>query len=82
MFVNKTKICKFKAKDNTSWNNFCLGSVSKDFTNDETSEISFNSTAYDFSVDQSSIRKGDILNIHQYLMIKINVKSSLNLLRY
>ena len=33
--VNKRGICKFKAKDNISWYNFCLGSISKNFTKDE-----------------------------------------------
>ena len=66
LYVNKTEICKFKAKDNVSWYNFCLGSVSKDFTKDKQTEISLNVTVYDFSVDHSSIRKEDILNIHQY----------------
>ena len=32
LYVNKTEIFKFKAGDNISWYNFCLGSVSKDFT--------------------------------------------------
>ena len=38
-YVNKTEICIFRAKDNISWYNFCLGSISKDFTKDEKSEI-------------------------------------------
>ena len=29
---------------------------------------------YDFSVDHSSIEKEDILNIHQYLIVKNNMK--------
>ena len=74
MYVNKTEIYKFKAKDNIIWYNFCSGSVSKDFTNDEQSEISLNGTVYDFSVDQSSIKIEDILNIHQYLLIRNNMK--------
>ena len=32
LYVNKTEIYKFKAKDNISWYTFCLGSVSKYFT--------------------------------------------------
>ena len=36
---------------------------------------------YDFSVDLSSIKKEDILNIHQYLMVKNNVKKCLCLLK-
>ena len=38
------------------------------------SEISVNGTVYDLSVDHSSIKKWDILNIHKYLMIKSNIK--------
>ena len=76
MYVNKTEILKLKANDNISWYDFCLESVSKDFTKDEPSEISFNGIRYihDFSVDHSSIKKDDILNIPQYLMIKNNIK--------
>ena len=68
------QICKFKANDNISCYIFCLGSISKDFTNDEQSEISLNATAHNFPVDHSSFNKEDILNIHQYLMIKNNLK--------
>ena len=51
-----------------------LGSISKDFTKNELSEISFNGTVYDFSVEDNSIKKEDIVNIHQCLKIKNNVK--------
>ena len=50
-----------------SWYNFCLESLSQDFIKDEQSEVSLNGTGHDFSVDHSSIKKEDILNIHQYL---------------
>ena len=62
------------ANDNKSWYNFCLGSVSKDFTKDEQSDTSLNFTVCGFSVDHSSIKNEDIFNIHEYLMIKNNVK--------
>ena len=55
---------------NITWYKFCLGSVLKDFTKDEMSEISLNGTVYYFSVDYSRIEKEDILNIHEYLMVK------------
>ena len=64
MYLKKPDISKFKGKGNISWNNFCLGSVSPDFTKDEQSEISLNGTVYDFSVDHTLIKKEDILNIH------------------
>ena len=38
------------------------------------SNISLSGTVYDFSVDHSSIKKEDKLNIHQYLMVKSNIK--------
>ena len=63
LHVNKTEIYKVKVKDIMSWYNFCLGSVSKGFTKDEKSKISLHGTVYDFSVDHSSIKKEDILNI-------------------
>ena len=62
------------AKDNISWHNFCLESVSKDFTKDRQSKISLNGTVYNLSDDHSSIEDEDILNIHQYLMVKYNIK--------
>ena len=74
LYVYKTGICKFKASDSISWYNFCLGSISKDFTKNELSEISFNGPVYDFSVEDNSIKKEDIVNIHQRLKIKNNVK--------
>ena len=62
-FVNKTEICKFHLKDNISWYNFCLESVSKDLTKGKQSEISLNGNLYDFSVDHSSSKKEEIPNI-------------------
>ena len=61
LYVNKTSICKFKTKDNISWYNFCLGSISQDFTKDEQSGISLNGIAYDFSVDHNSIKNKTFL---------------------
>ena len=48
-----------------------LGSVSKDFTKDEQSEISLNSAVYYFSVDHITVKEADILNVHQNLIIKM-----------
>ena len=42
------EIYKFKAKDNVSWYNFCIRSISKDFTKDEQSELFLNTTMYVF----------------------------------
>ena len=35
LHVNKTGIYKFKASVNIHWNEFCVESISKDFTKDE-----------------------------------------------
>ena len=43
--------------DNILLYQFCLVIISKDFTKDEQIQISLNSTAYDVSVDHSSIEK-------------------------
>ena len=48
--------------------------VQEDFTKHEQSKIPLNSTAYDFSVDHNLTKTEDILNIHQYLMVKNNIK--------
>ena len=74
MFVNKTEIGKFKMIDNINRYNFCLVSVSKDFTKVELSETCLNGAANDFSVDHSSIKQEDILNIHEYLMVNNYIK--------
>ena len=63
-----------KNYDNISWYDFCLGSIPKDFTKDDLSELSLNVTIYRFSLDHGSVKKVDILNIHQYLMVINNVK--------
>ena len=57
-----------------SWYEFRLGSVSKDFTNDEQREISLNDTVYDFWLDHSSIEEEGIVSIYEYLMVKNNIK--------
>ena len=59
---------------NVIWYEFCLGNVSNDFTKNEQGETFLNGTVYDFLVDHSSVEKEDILNIHEYLMVKNNIK--------
>ena len=46
----------------------------KRFTKDQMSDISSNGTIDNFSVDDSAIDKEDILNIHDYFMIRNNMK--------
>ena len=57
-----------------SCHEFWSGSVSKDFANDEMSEISLNGIVYDSFVDDSAIKQEDVLNICDYLLIKTNTK--------
>ena len=69
LYVNKTEICKCKVNNNRSWYNFSIGSVSKIFTKDQQSEVFIKRYCIcNGSVDHSSIKKEDILNIHQYFM--------------
>ena len=53
---------------------FCFGSISNVYSATEAREVSLSGNVYDFSVDYNSIDKSDILNIHQHLMTKNNMK--------
>ena len=75
LFVSGFKIFKFKA-DNKNVifpTQFCIGSISNGFRATDSTEIPLNGNVYDFSVDYNSIDKCDILNIHRYLIMKINI---------
>ena len=69
-------IFKFKAdKKNANFpKQFCLRSISNEFSATESREVSLNRTVQDFSFNYNSIDKSDILNIHKYLMTKNNIK--------
>ena len=69
LFVNDTKIIKFKAKDSEiiPYSLF-LGNISKYWTNDNMKKTGFNDYIYDFSTDYKAIETSDILDIHKYLM--------------
>ena len=70
MYVSKTEIYKFKTHGDILWYDFGFRRVPKGFTKDEQSEIYLNDTIYDFSVDRISVVKENILNIHEYLMLR------------
>ena len=73
MFVNGTEIYKFKAKySEIIATPLCLGNISKDFSVDNMKKTGLNGYVYDFSVDYDSIAVDNILDIHKYLMEKIN----------
>ena len=71
LFVNGTKIHKFKAKDSgPAASSLCLGNISKDFSVDNMKKTGLNGYVYDFSVDYDAIAVDDILGIHKYLIGK------------
>ena len=71
LFVNGTKIDKFKAKDSEIIvTPLCLGNISKDFTGDNIKKSGLNGYVYDISVDYDAIAFDDILDIHKYLIKK------------
>ena len=71
LFLNATEIIKFKAKDSEIISySLCLGSISKDWTNDNMKKTGFNGYIYDFSTDYKAIAASDIVDIHKYLMKK------------
>ena len=75
LFVNGTKIYKFKAKDSEiAASPLCLGNISKDWSTDNTKKkTDFNGYAYDFSVDYDATDADDIKYIHKYLMKKNDI---------
>ena len=71
MFVNGTKILKFKAKDSeTVATPLCLGNISRGWSVDNMRNTGLNGFVYDFNVDFDAIAVDDILEIHNYLMKK------------
>ena len=71
LFVNRTEIIKFKAKDyEITPYPLCLGNISKDWSIDNMKKTSLLGYVYDFSVDYDAIKVSDILDIHKYLMEK------------
>ena len=64
LFVNGTKIIKFKSEDpEVITHSLCLGSISKDCSVNNMNKTWFNGYVYDFSVDCDAIAVDDILDI-------------------
>ena len=76
LYVNGKEIFKFKAnnKNVNFLTQFGLGSISNGFIATESKEVSLNGNVFDFSVSYNSIDKSDVLDIHKYLMTRINTK--------
>ena len=71
LFVNGKEIHKFKAKDSEIVGTLLyLGNISKDWSVDNMKKTRLNRYVYDFSVDYNAAAVDDILNIHNYVMIK------------
>ena len=66
LFVNGTKIYKFKAKESEIVATpLCLGNISKDWLIDNLKKTGFNDYVYDFSVDYDATDVHDIKDIHK-----------------
>ena len=77
LFVNGKENFKFKANNgNVNYpTQFCLGSSGcLGFHATESREVFLGRNIYDFSVDYNATHKSGILNIHNYLMVKNNLK--------
>ena len=69
LFVNGTKIRKFKTKDSEIIAApICLENMSRDFSVDNMKKTGLNGYVYDFSVDYDAIANDKILDTHKYLM--------------
>ena len=74
LFVNGTKIIKFKAKDSEIVATpLCLGNISKDWSVDNGKKTGFNGYVYDFSVNYDATAVDNIKYIHKFLMKKNNI---------
>ena len=74
LFVNGKEIHKFKVKDSEVLATpLCLGNISKDWTIDNMKSTGLNGYIYDFIVDYDAIAVGDILDIYNYLMKKVDI---------
>ena len=63
--------CQFKAKDSDIITySLCLGSVSKDWSQENMKKTVFNDYIYDFSADYNDFGTSDIVEIHKYFMKK------------
>ena len=83
VFLLLEKKIKFKA-DNKNVNfptQFRLGSISNWFSATESRELSLKRNVHDYSLDCSTINKSEILNIHNYLMVKNNIFKMFGLIK-
>ena len=74
MFVNGKEVFKFKANNkNVDFpTQFCLENTSNRFGATDSREVSLKGNVYNVSVDYNATDTSDIINIHNYLMVKNN----------
>ena len=73
-FVNGVEQFRFKAKDSSIVANpLCLGNIPKDWCATHMKKTELFGYVYDFSVDYGVVNFFDIMSIHKYLMVKINI---------
>ena len=73
LFVNGQEIFKFKA-DNKNGNfptQFCLGNTSNGFGVTDSREVSLKGNVNDFSVNYNASGKSGVLNICNYLLVRL-----------
>ena len=73
LFVNGVEIYRFKDSEINAAPLF-FGNVPKDFSADDIKKTRLHGYVYDFSIDYDSIGVDDILDIHEYLTVKNNMK--------
>ena len=71
LFVNGTRIYKFKVKDSEIVASpICLENTSRDWSTENIKKTGFTGYVYDFSVDYDATDVDDIKDIYKYLMKK------------
>ena len=74
LFVNGTKIYKFKAKDLIVASPLCLGNISNGWSSNNMKKTGLNGYVYEFNVGYSNDNTKDTIPyIHKYLMSKYNI---------
>ena len=71
LFVDGKEMIQFKTKDSEIVANpFCVGNISKDFSESNMKKTGLYGSIYEFSIDHKDIAVNDILDIHKYLTKK------------
>ena len=74
LFVNRTEIYKFKAKDSIVAGPLCLGNFSKGWSSSKMKKTGQNGYIYEFNVDYSNNNTKDAIPyVHKYLMSKYDI---------